>query len=134
MTPRNISLYIVDDDPDDHFFLIEALNEINLSFHYFTALDGQEGLQKLQTNTIPLPSLIFLDLHMPKISGKQFLIEAKKDPALRNIPVIIYSTSSNANEIQEMKRLGAKDYLVKQSDLPALQQQLRAIFRDILSM
>ena len=132
MTTKNLSLYIVDDDPDDHIFLIEALTIINPSLQYSTALNGQEGLQKLRAKITSLPSLIFLDLHMPKINGKQFLIEMNKDPALKYIPVIIYSTSADTNEIQEMKRLGAKDYLVKQSDSQALQGQLRSILCNFL--
>ena len=134
MMSKNISLFIVDDDQDDQIFLIEALKEIEPSVRYFTALNGQEGLQKLQKNNIPFPSLIFLDLHMPKISGKQFLNAVNKDPSLKNIPVLIYSTSSESNEIEEMKRLGAKDYLVKQADYLVLLQQLKEIFRNILHL
>jgi CheY-like chemotaxis protein len=88
------------------------------------AKNGQEALQKLETDAIPLPSLIFLDLNMPRLNGRKVLFELKNNPEYRNIPVIIYGTSSNEKDRAELKALGAADYLVKQSDNVASKTEL----------
>jgi CheY-like chemotaxis protein len=68
---KPIIVYIMDDDPDDQEFLIQALKDLDPSIECFTAKNGQEGLHKLETAAIPLPFLIFLDLNMPRINGRQ---------------------------------------------------------------
>ena len=130
---RPAVIFIIDDDSDDQEFLKEALTEIEPSFQYFTALNGQEALKKLQTNTIPVPSLIFLDLNMPRINGRKFLSILKSDSKLNLIPVIIYSTSSAQKDFDDMKQLGALDYLVKQSDFSILHEKLHKILSSILT-
>ena len=117
-------IYIIDDDLDDQFFLIEAIREVDTSVECYTAVNGQEALKTLEANTIPIPSLIFLDLNMPRIGGHKFLIEIKKLPRFKNIPVVIYSTSSNEKDKTEMLQLGAAKYLVKDADFSLLKQNL----------
>ncbi|MGZ5133870.1 MAG: response regulator [Flavitalea sp.] len=117
-------IYIIDDDTDDQNLLIEAIKEIDISIECYTAMNGQEGLNKLVTNMIPYPSLIFLDLNMPRIDGHKFLTMIKKDPDFKSIPIVIYSTSSNKKDMEEMLQLGAVDYLVKQADYLLLKENL----------
>ncbi|MGZ5491569.1 MAG: response regulator [Nitrososphaeraceae archaeon] len=130
---KNVVLYIIDDDPDDQDLLIDILKEIDPSLECYTAKNGQEGLQKLETHVVPLPSIIFLDLHMPRINGKQVLFELKNDPDLKNIPVVVYSTSSNKKDLDEMLLLGASFYLVKEFDYIKLKQKLRTILSNYSS-
>ncbi|MBC7826605.1 MAG: response regulator [Chitinophagaceae bacterium] len=120
-------IYIIDDDPDDQELLIEALREIDPSIDCFTAENGQEGLINLKTNAIPFPSLIFLDLNMPRVNGQKFLSELKNDLYLKTIPVVIYTTSSNSRDMEKMNELGAMDYLVKQFDYSILKEKLKTI-------
>jgi CheY-like chemotaxis protein len=129
--PKQMIVYIIDDDRDDQVFLIQALIELDASIECFTAKNGQEGLHKLETAAIPLPSFIFLDLNIPRINGRQVLFELKNDPAYKDILVIIYSTSSNEKDRTELKSLGATDYLVKQSDDAALKAELRKILQTV---
>ena len=126
MTTPNV-IFVVDDDLDDQELLIEALREIDSTIECFTAINGQEGLKKLESKSIPLPSLIFLDLNMPRVNGRKFLHEIKNNPLLQSIPVIIYSTSSNPRDMEELQHLGATDYLVKQVDFSILKEKLRTI-------
>lgn len=121
-------IYIVDDDPDDQNFLIEAIKEIDLAIECYTAINGQEGLQRLERNAIPFPSVIFLDLNMPRIDGRKFLTAIKKHPKFNIIPVVIYSTSTNQKERDEMLQLGATDYIVKHADFFLLKENLLTIF------
>lgn len=122
-------IYIVDDDPDDQLILMEVLREINPQVACFTANNGQDGLKKLRTAAVPVPSLIFLDLNMPRINGRQMLTDLKADPNFKTIPVIICTTSSNPRDIADLKTLGAFDYIVKQSDDAVLKERLIKIMQ-----
>ena len=124
----NTIIYIVDDDVDDQNFLIEAIQDIDLSLECYTALNGQEGLRKLETGAVPFPSMIFLDLNMPRIDGHRFLATIKNHPRFKSIPVIIYTTSENPKDKDESQQLGALDYLVKQTDFARLKERLLRIF------
>jgi CheY-like chemotaxis protein len=105
--------YIVDDDAEDRDLLMEALLSIDKEGQCFIAKNGEEGLQKLVEDLIPLPDFIFLDLNMPRLNGKQFLIEIKKIKRFSQIPVVIYTTSSLAKDREEMNQLGAQYYITK---------------------
>ena len=105
--------FIVDDDADDQELFIEAVGEVDSTIRCITASDSEEALDLLKNRKIPLPDVIFLDLNMPRLNGKQCLAELKKQAHLRDIPVIIYSTSSEKRDIDETSRLGAAHFLTK---------------------
>lgn len=105
--------FIADDDPDDQEIFIKALQEVDENCHCITAIDGEDALFKLSEEKIFLPSLIFLDLNMPKINGKQCLTKIKQDQSLQDIPVIMYSTTAEKKEMQETLQLGAAYFLQK---------------------
>ena len=131
--PEPVVVFIIDDDPDDQDLLIEALTSIDSSIECFTALNGQDALTKLETKALPDPSLIFLDLNMPRVDGRRCLHELKKDPYFKSIPVVIYTTSSEEKDRDDMKQLGAMDYLVKQFDFSLLKKQLKQILPLIMT-
>jgi CheY-like chemotaxis protein len=122
-------LFIADDDPDDVELFIEAINEVDDSIQCYTAIDGEEALQKLKDKLPILPDIIFLDLNMPRISGKQCLVEIKTMEKLSGIPIVIYSTSSIQYDIDETKKLGADYFLTK----PASFSELCSKLSDIIS-
>lgn len=124
-------IYIIDDDLDDQVFLIEAIKEIDLSIECFTAMNGQEGLKKLDTRVVPHPSMIFLDINMPRMDGYKFLTAIKSHQQFMSVPVIVYTTSSNEKDRQEMMQLGAMDYIVKQPDFTALKETINQLFTTI---
>jgi CheY-like chemotaxis protein len=103
----------VDDDVDDQELFIEAVNEVDKTIRCFSATSCEEALDLLTNMKIPLPDLIFLDLNMPRLNGKQCLIQLKKEATLKEIPVIIYSTSSEKRDIEETSTLGAAHFLTK---------------------
>ncbi len=108
-------IMIVDDDEDDMEFFCEAVMEIDASYACVTATNGEDALQKLRKGTSKLPDLIFLDLNMPRMDGKTCLVELKKDSELKNIPVIISTTSSHHKDRQETLQLGAVHFMTKSS-------------------
>ena len=120
---------IVDDDSDDQELFIEALHEIDEFCKCLTAFDGEDALKKL-SDGMPRPDFIFLDLNMPRMNGKQFLAEIKNDHKLRQIPVIIYSTSSEKKDIQETTQLGAAFFLQKPNRFNDLSKALAKIILD----
>lgn len=109
-------LMYVDDDPDDHQIFAEALNSINPHAKCLMARDGREALQMLNELQV-VPEYIFLDLNMPQLDGKAFLREIRSSDRLKDIQVIVYSTSKNPRDAEECARLGAVDFIVKPSTL-----------------
>jgi DNA-binding NtrC family response regulator len=110
---KKLRLLIVDDDPDDRTFFMEAAKEIDEDIECITANDGQKALALLRSSLSSLPDLIFLDIRMPLLNGKKCLIEIKKDERLKHIPVIIYTTSKVVEESIELKKMGAVHFISK---------------------
>ena len=75
--------------------------------------DGIEGLEWLENNKEDLPSVILLDLNMPRMNGLEFLAHIKKDDSFKFIPVIILTTSNNQKDKEESYRLSVAGYVVK---------------------
>jgi CheY-like chemotaxis protein len=119
--------FIVDDDIDDQQFLIEALVENNPFSQCFTASNGEEAITQLTNAIVPTPDVIFLDLNMPRLNGKQCLVMLKNSPSFQHIPVVIYSTTSNKQEIQEINELGASYFLIKPDSFKELREELASI-------
>ena len=101
---------LADDDRDDAELFSEALSTVNPSIKFHHVEDGQEVFQFLSTSKIEKPDVIFLDLNMPAMSGWQCLAKLKNDTTLKNIPVIMYSTSSNPREKEIAIELGATGF------------------------
>lgn len=123
--------YIIDDDADDQQFLIDALTENHPIDKCFTASGGKQGITQLLQGMVPIPDIIFLDLNMPGMNGRQCLGQLKTIPTLRQIPVIIYSTSSNSIEISNMMQLGAAHYLVKAITDKELRKNLGVVLSEM---
>ncbi|ELR73034.1 two-component response regulator [Fulvivirga imtechensis AK7] len=123
-----LNCFLVDDDPDDREIFALALHDINHSYKCTTAKNGVEALEKLSKDQAFLPDFIFLDLNMPKLSGKNCLKKIRENSRLLQVPVIIYSTSSYENDIEETRQLGATHYLVKPASISYLSELLFAIF------
>ena len=118
------TLMIVDDDSDDRDFFSRALNKIDSSAECLFAVNGEDALKILRNGIKQLPDFIFLDLNMPRMDGKTCLCELKKDEKLKEIPVIVFSTSSRQKDIEETHDLGAAYFLTKQPDFKKLQLEI----------
>jgi len=106
-----------DDDSDDRFFLGESLAAAGINARLIYARDGEEAIQYLETTPQQnlLPTLIVLDLNMPRKDGKETLGYLKSNPRFSNIPVIILSTSENKSDKDDCANLGALSYFKKPS-------------------
>ncbi|MEO6038198.1 MAG: response regulator [Saprospiraceae bacterium] len=110
MLYRNILL--IDDDEDDQEIFLSAIEHVSEKVNCIVISDATEALQKLIDREI-FPDVIFLDLNMPIMNGQQFLTAIKKSPVVNHIPVIIFSTASNARTIALTKELGATGFITK---------------------
>ncbi len=107
-----MTILYADDDADDCALLFEALCKIDPSITCLIANDGREALELLH-GTSTLPDSIFLDVNMPVMDGKKCLQELKKDTKLKNIPVIIWSTTKSLLEVNQLYSLGASEFRSK---------------------
>lgn len=104
-----------DDDSDDRNFLSESLAANGFQADLVYANDGEEAIDylKVANQQNNLPSLIVLDLNMPRRDGKETLSYLKANPQFAGIPVVILSTSGNKTDKDDCVRLGAISYFTK---------------------
>ena len=114
MNPTNTTppkILYVDDDQDDCVLLKESFSDTG-NTNMVLASNGDEAIEYLDSNE-SLPSLIILDLNMPRRDGRQTMQYIKSKPRLSGIPVVILSTSKNQADKEVCSRLGAVSYLEK---------------------
>lgn len=127
-----MKILYADDDIDDCELVVEALEKIDPGIECTMVNDGQQALSLLSEGAT-LPDYIFLDVNMPIMDGKHCLIELKKDVRLKEIPVVIYSTSQNESEIEELYAMGAQEYLRKPNSFKDLCFSLKMVIRRLQS-
>lgn len=111
-TNKHTTIFIIDDDEDDIHFFIDAVKEVDKSVECIGSNNPLDALNLLKKQDSYRPDYIFLDLNMPRMNGKKCLSELKKIDTLYPIPVFILSTS-NTEDVKELKQLGAAHYFVK---------------------
>jgi two-component system, chemotaxis family, response regulator Rcp1 len=108
---------LVDDSDDDVFLTREAFDSAKLKVELHHVDNGQKCLQYLRKQgpyaDAPTPDLILLDMHMPVMDGHQVLSEIVKDKALCHIPVVVLTTSYEAEDIKKMYSLRCSSYITK---------------------
>ena len=109
---KDFTCFLIDDDADDQEIFLSVLQELGPSIHCITATNGEEAIRRLTSREVT-PDLIFVDINMPLMNGKQFLRECNMLDGIKTIPVIILTTSSDKNSIEETMKLGARDYITK---------------------
>lgn len=127
-------ILLVEDNPDDVFFFRRALKSKNVEAPVVVAADGREamaylsGAKEYANRALhPLPMLVLLDLQLPYFTGLQVLAWIREQPKLRKIPVVIFSSSSQASDIDNAYSLGANSYLVKPTDVAELGRIVEAV-------
>ena len=125
-----INLLLADDDSDDRLFFKEALDELPLSVILNSVHDGEQLMDFLSKNSGHLPSVLFLDLNMPRKNGLECLTEIKKDNMLKNLPVVVFSTSFDPETINHLYENGAHYYIRK----PAEFSKLKTVINDAIRL
>ncbi len=116
---------LVDDDEDDREFFCEAVDNIDKSLKCVKLENGEKALQYLKNEEYPMPDYIFLDLNMPRLDGKECLVEIKKIDHLKQVPVIIYTTSNHPLDKTQTLQLGANGFVHKQTEFNSLCMELK---------
>lgn len=121
---------MAEDDEDDQFFFIRALKKITIPTKLTIVGDGESLLEHLRTNQKIKPDLLFLDVNMPRKNGLECLNEIKMLEVIKDIPVIIYSTSLDDSAVDEFFNAGAHCYL-KKDVFQVLLQHLQSILKNL---
>jgi len=108
-------IFLAEDDDDDSQFFYEAVTDMADAANVVRAKDGIELMQFLHTPETR-PDIIFLDINMPRKNGFQCLNEIRANQQYKELPVIVFSTSSAADVINNMYDAGANAFVVKPSD------------------
>jgi CheY-like chemotaxis protein len=125
-----VTCLLIDDDPDDQEFFSLALKELHPPVICEFANNGIEGIEKLQGKSLFSPHYIFIDINMPRMNGVECLSEIKKIRKVKNTPVFLYSTSADPKMVNESKKLGAADFIVKPIGINDLVQILKQCFKN----
>lgn len=130
---KKITILMADDDEDDRLMAREALQEARLANDLHFVVDGVELLDYLKQRgtynelNAPRPGLVLLDLNMPKKDGREALKEIKTDPDLRQIPIVVLTTSKADEDIYRSYNLGVNSYITKPVSFEGLAEVMKAL-------
>lgn len=131
---KSISILMADDDPDDCLMAKEAMEEARLVNELHFVEDGEQLMDRLHgrgeyadMDGLERPGLILLDLNMPKKDGREALAEIKKDPDLRQIPIVVLTTSKAEEDIYRTYDLGVNSFITKPVSFEALVEVMKTL-------
>lgn len=129
------TILLAEDNPDDVFFFRRALKNIGVKNPLKLVTDGEQAIDYFLGKGVyadrqqhPLPALAILDIKMPKYSGLEVCREIRNDPSLKQLPVVILSTSPEQRDMETAQALGIQQYMVKPSNPAQLESELREMF------
>jgi two-component system, response regulator len=131
---KPITILLADDDADDRMLTRDAFEESRIRNVLETVNDGEELMDYLNHRgkysgdaARPHPSLILLDLNMPRKDGREALREIKTSPTLRNIPVVVLTTSKAEEDILRTYDLGVNSFIIKPVTFDGMVDVIRTI-------
>jgi CheY-like chemotaxis protein len=130
------TILLVEDDAADAYFLEKAFERILANCAVNRVSDGEEAKDYLQgtgkyadRKVFSLPSVILLDLRMPRMNGFEFLAWLRSEPEMKIIPTVVYSSSENPADIKRAYEMGANSFLHKRISMNAVQETMRSFAR-----
>jgi CheY-like chemotaxis protein len=131
---KSITLLMADDDPDDRMLARDALTQARLANELHFVEDGEELMDYLYHRgkyvnlaDSPRPGVILLDLNMPRKDGREALKEIKADPDLRQVPIVVLTTSKSEEDIYRTYDLGASSYITKPVTFEGLVEVMKGL-------
>lgn len=125
------AILMADDDDDDVYVTRKAFREADIRNPFYRVSDGTELLDYLfrrgEYADAPRPGLILLDLNMPGMDGREALARIKKDPGLRRIPLVVFTTSQDLDDITVCYDRGANSYITKPVGMARMVRTARTI-------
>jgi len=120
MNTDPVDILLVEDSESDAELTTIALQRNNMVNKIHHVVDGEEALdflfKEIASNEICPPKVVLLDLKLPKVSGLEVLAKIKSDEKLKNIPVVVLTSSDEDRDLKECYSLGANSYIVKPVD------------------
>ncbi len=133
-----IELLIVEDDPGDVLLTREALSGSRIPHNLRVVEDGEAAVAYLRQEgehaEAVRPDLVFLDLNLPRLDGREVLARVKSDPQLRTIPIVILTTSESQEDVRRSYDLHANAYVTKPVDLEDFTRIVRQVDEFFLSV
>lgn len=134
MTGEPVEILLVEDNPNDAELTLRSLKKNNVSNRIHLVRDGAEALDFLfgkgaysGRSLKNGPRVILLDLKLPKVDGLEVLRQIKRDPQVRNVPVVILTSSKEERDIVESYQLGVNSYIVKPVDFAQFTDAVRQL-------
>lgn len=131
---KPITILVADDDPDDRLLIEDAFLESKLGNKLYFVKDGIELLEFLRhegefanPEVSPRPGIILLDLNMPRMDGREALVEIKKDPTLKQIPIVVLTTSKAEEDILRTYDTGVNSFITKPVTFEGLVDLVRVL-------
>ena len=124
------TILLVEDNPDDEALTLRALRKNNMKNEVAVARDGQEALNYFfgdEASANPAPTLMLLDLKLPKIDGLEVLRRIRANPRTALQPVVILTSSKEEQDIINGYRLGANSYILKPVDFNQFMEAIRQL-------
>jgi CheY-like chemotaxis protein len=124
------TILYIDDDPDDLMIFGESINSLYPDVRILKAQSGEEGiniLSMLEEENLPYPSLVMLDLNMPKMNGRQTLEHIRSRQGWEDIPVVIFTTCSSASDIEFCKNYNT-ECITKPMSYKYMSQTIQQLF------
>jgi len=130
----NSPVLLVEDNHEDTEATLRAFSRVGLSNQVFHCDDGEDALDFLYRRgeyasaaEAPRPCLILLDLNLPGTDGREVLSVVKQDEQLKNIPVLVLTTSNDERDIESCYRMGANCYISKPVDFGKLVRSIQHV-------
>lgn len=120
-------ILMIDNDEEDLDFFLEALRSIDPSITLVQSTSAEKTLEQLRKGNLPTPSIIIVDLDMPRMDGTEFLNTCKKIESLANVPIIIYTNSYNRELESICMSLGATAFIQKPDTWVKIVQVAKAV-------
>jgi CheY-like chemotaxis protein len=130
---KEVHILLVEDNEGDIILTKEALKDAKIGNDISVAMDGEQALRMLETAVV-LPDLILLDINLPRLNGLEVLAIIKRDNRLKDIPVIILTTSSAEKDILSSYAHHADRFITKPVDLPRFIEVIKTIEDFLISI
>lgn len=118
MTPNNLAILLVEDNPQDVELTLRAFKKRKLANPVYVARDGEEALDYVHrrgafAEEAPVPGMVLLDIRLPRVDGIEVLRQMRAHPDYRTVPVVMLTTSKEDVDIRRCYDLGANSYIIK---------------------
>ncbi|NNF60089.1 MAG: response regulator [Gammaproteobacteria bacterium] len=132
------TLLVVEDSPEDYEMICRGLRHADVAANIEHCIDGDAALEHLAgCATAQLPDLVLLDLNLPGTDGRDVLRAMQGDARIASVPVVVFSNSSNSNDVSACYKLGANSFIEKPlgpAAFKTVMQQLRDYWLDLVRL